>query len=717
MNGPDNNASQLARLARSVVRPDLAIVLLVVLTVMLMVLPLPPLVVDMLVASSMSSGVLILMVALYLRTPVEFSTLPAVILIATVFRLALSITTTRLILLEAEAGEIIATFGEFVIAGNVLVGLVVFLIITIVQFIVITKGAERVAEVGARFTLDGLPGKQMSIDADLRNGDIDQAEARRRRKLLEKESSFFGAMDGAMKFVKGDAIAGLIIIFVNLIGGIAVGSLQHGMSMGEAARVYSLLTVGDGLVSQIPALFVSITAGTVVTRVTSEAGDTLGNEIGAQLIADPRALGYAAGVTLLLGLVPGFPFAIFLFLALLLGGLSLMLARRTAPGAASAAAEAARATAEIPHPPSRFRLALAPDLHGTLAHQALAAALLRGRERLLADLAIELPRIDVSIDPAALSDGWAITVDDVPVTEGRLDAGVLLVADDAEHLALADIASGGIVTLPGQPKATSVDAALRGRLDEAGIVYRTAEEALAAAAVHLLAEYAPHFIGAAEARGFLQRQEVPEPELARDLAKLLPAPRLADVLRRLAEESVPLAQARALLETLVDWAPREQDPAALAERVRHALRRQICFRLADPDRAIAAVVIEHEAEVALRGALRQGPAGAQLALPEASARELIRRIRAETEGRRAGPGGPVVLCATDLRRHLRGLLVRHGILLPVIATAELAPEFTVQPIGTVRLGTPQPAATAAPPRAAAGPPTPAIARPLPEAAE
>jgi type III secretion protein V len=706
-------SGETMRLVRAIVRPDMGIVLLVVLTVMLMVLPLPPLVVDMLVATSMSMGILVLMVALYLKTPVEFSTLPAVILIATVFRLALSITTTRLILLEAEAGAIIATFGEFVIAGNVLVGLVVFLIITIVQFIVITKGAERVAEVGARFTLDALPGKQMSIDADLRNGDIDQAEARRRRRLLEKESSFFGAMDGAMKFVKGDAIAGLIIIFVNLIGGIAVGTLQHGMTMGQAVQVFSLLTVGDGLVSQIPALFVSITAGTVVTRVTSEASDTLGNEIGAQLIADPRALGYAAGVTLLLGLVPGFPFAIFLFLAALLGGIALMLARRTHADEAAVAADAAEAAgrAETLAPPSRFRLLLGPDLHAGLAQPALAASLAQGRERLMADLAIALPRIEVVIDAAQSADGWAVSVDDVPVTEGRLATAALLVTDDPEHLVLAGIAPAGEVTLPGQRASTQVDAAARVALDAAGIGYRTAEEALAAATTHVLAEYAPHFIGAAEARGFLQQHDAAEPELARELSKLLPPPRLAEVLRRLAEERVPLGHARALLETLVDWAPREQDTAALAERVRHALRRQICFRLADADRAIGAVVIEHEAEAALRGALRQGPAGAQLALPEAAARELIRRIRAETEGRRAGALGPVVLCATDLRRHLRGLLARHGILLPVIATAELAPEFTVQPIGTVRLGAPAPATAAPAPRA------PATPRALPEAAE
>ena len=245
-------------------RQDLLLVGLLVLAIFMMILPLPTAVVDTLIAVNMGMTIMMLMVAVYLRDPLSFSTLPSVILLLTVFRLSLSITTTRLILVQADAGRIVETFGNFVVAGNLVVGLVVFLIITIVQFVVITKGAERIAEVSARFSLDALPGKQMSIDSDLRSGVIDVGEARRRRNHLQKESQLYGAMDGAMKFVKGDAIAGLVIIAVNLIGGVAVGTLQDGMSIGTALQVYALLTVGDGLIAQIPALFVSITSGTTM---------------------------------------------------------------------------------------------------------------------------------------------------------------------------------------------------------------------------------------------------------------------------------------------------------------------------------------------------------------------------------------------------------------------------------------------------------------------
>jgi type III secretion protein V len=245
----------------------------------MMILPMPTALADVLIATNIGLAVLLMMVAIYITAPVEFSTLPSVILITTAFRLSLSITTSRMVLVQGDAGSIIRTFGEFVIAGNVVVGLVVYLIITMVQFVVITKGSERVAEVAARFTLDALPGKQISIDTDLRNGDIDANEARRRRRNLEKESQLYGAMDGAMKFVKGDAIASLVIIIVNLIGGITIGCLQRGLPFSGAAQTYSLLAVGDGLIAQIPALLISLTAGVIVTRATSETGGNLGRDI------------------------------------------------------------------------------------------------------------------------------------------------------------------------------------------------------------------------------------------------------------------------------------------------------------------------------------------------------------------------------------------------------------------------------------------------------
>ena len=294
-------------------RNDLMLALLLVAVIVLIILPMPTVLVDVLIALNMGLSTILLMTAIYLKGPLEFSTFPSVLLVTTLFRLALSITTTRLILLQGDAGEIVYTFGNFVVGGNLTVGIVIFLIITIVQFLVITKGSERVAEVSARFSLDGMPGKQMSIDADMRGGAIDMEEAQRRRALVEKESQLYGSMDGAMKFVKGDAIAGLIIIFVNIAAGVSIGVFSKGLPAGEALQLYSILTVGDGLISQIPALLISITAGIIVTRVSTEEASDLGSEIGSQLMAKPKALLVGGGLLLGFGLVPGFPTLTFFF--------------------------------------------------------------------------------------------------------------------------------------------------------------------------------------------------------------------------------------------------------------------------------------------------------------------------------------------------------------------------------------------------------------------
>jgi type III secretion protein V len=380
----------MSMLARLGFRSDLAVVAVLIAAIMLMIVPMPTLAVDTLLAFNLGVSVLLLMVAFYLQTPVQFSTLPAVILIATVFRLSLSIAITRLVLVQADAGEIIRTFGEFVVAGNIMVGLVIFLIITIVQFIVITKGAERIAEVAARFSLDAMPGKQMAIDADFRSGEIDQATARQRRRALEQESQLYGAMDGAMKFVKGDAIAGLVIIVINLVGGLVIGVMQHGMSFAQAGQTYSILTVGDGLVAQIPALFVSITAGTVVTRVSGGDADSLGGEIALQLGKDSRALWLAATIALLIGCIPGFPTVIFMVISVGLGLLARAATRRRV-----AAVQDALPKSPVPPPPARVQVAVCRALAVEITTDRLHGAITRSAAALARELGIPVPPADI----------------------------------------------------------------------------------------------------------------------------------------------------------------------------------------------------------------------------------------------------------------------------------------------------------------------------------
>ncbi|HEX3901728.1 MAG TPA: flagellar biosynthesis protein FlhA, partial [Polyangia bacterium] len=307
---------------------DLALAGLVVSIVGMMIVPLPTPLLDLLISVNIAAAVTLLLVAIYVSDALKIATFPTLLLLTTLFRLALEVSATRLILLRADAGEVIRAFGNFVVAGNLVVGAVIFLILTMIQFLVVSKGSERVAEVAARFTLDAMPGKQMSIDAELRAGHIDHNEARRRRAALARESQLFGSMDGAMKFVKGDAVAGLIIIAVNMIGGIAIGTMQNGMGVSEAMQRYSLLTIGDGLVSQIPALLISITAGLIVTRVASDDNRDLGSDISRQLVHEPKALMITSAILFLFAIVPGFPTIVFLSLSALCGGGGYMIARK-----------------------------------------------------------------------------------------------------------------------------------------------------------------------------------------------------------------------------------------------------------------------------------------------------------------------------------------------------------------------------------------------------
>ena len=663
-------------------RQDLVIVALLVATILLMILPLPTVLVDVLIACNMTFAVLLLMVAVYLKTPLELSVLPSVILIATVFRLALSIGTTRLVLMQADAGEIIQTFGEFVIGGSLVVGLVIFLIITIVQFVVVVKGAERVAEVAARFTLDALPGKQMSIDGELRSGDIDLAEAMRRRQTLEKESQLYGAMDGAMKFVKGDAIAGLIIVAVNMIGGLAVGVMQHGMSFSQALHVYSLLTIGDGLVAQIPALFIAITSGTIVTRVTTSESRNLGADIAGQLGANPTALMMAAGVVALLGFVPGFPTLIFLGIAAVLA-IGVVLRRRRR------AAEEAEADPVVTNEPmvivdDIMTLHLSPRLAEGLGRGVAAGLAVEAASELEQSLGVPFPVARPMADPDLAADRFRIDIEGVPVEQGHARAGWLLLRDDPMHLDLLDLTAETLES-EGQPATQWIDGRHEAALVEAGIGHATAAEVVAEALERALRRNAPGFLGIQETHAFLKAIEVTRGDLVREAQRSLSLHQVTDIFRRLLEEGISLRNHRLVLETLAEWGGKEQDVLLLTEYVRGGLKRQICHAHADARKVIDALILDRAAEDLVRQSIRQTAVGTFLTLPEGHAEELIDTVRGHL--RRTGADGrpPVILTALDTRRFLRQTLVRNRVEATILSYAEIAPDYTVQPVAVIRL--------------------------------
>ncbi len=608
-------------------RQDLVLVALLVLTTVMMILPMPTVFADILIATNIALAVLLMMVAIYIAGPVEFSTLPTVILVTTAFRLSLSITTSRMILVQGDAGDIIRTFGEFVIAGNIVVGLVVYLIITIVQFVVITKGSERVAEVAARFTLDALPGKQISIDTDLKNGDIDQSEARRRRRMLEKESQLYGAMDGAMKFVKGDAIASLVIIVVNLVGGMAIGVLQRSLSFSEAVQTYSLLAVGDGLIAQIPALLISLTAGVIVTRVTSVAGGNLGRDIVSQLTADARVLQVASAVLAGLALVPGFPVSVFLTLAIVLGAAGWALSTRQRKAGAMALAEARSASNAGPEAAH-----LVVQASASLAAEGLAlqAALQAVQAEMSSRLGIAVPALHVV---QGGEDGeWRFECDGIPVSSGM--------AASADQVAGA--VAGALAGIAGQ------------------------------------------FLGIQETQALITRMEAGYADLVREALKGAPLPRLAEVLRRLVTEGVPVTNLRAVLEAVAEWGPREANNAVLAEHARIALRRLICHGLAGAGKTVPAILVDGAADEALQGKIHAGPNGLQLAPDQATLDWLLSGLGTFLEPASRGDQMPAVICSMELRRHLRSLLSRHGLPVAVLSHGEIAPEFMVKVVGTLR---------------------------------
>jgi type III secretion protein V len=669
---------------------DAALAAVVLLVVAMMVVPLPTLLLDVLITANMAVGVLLLLVALYVPDGLSFTSFPTLLLVTTLYRLGLNVSSTRLVLLQGDAGEVIRAFGGFVVRGNYVVGAVVFLILTLIQFIVIAKGSERVAEVGARFTLDAMPGKQMAIDAELRTGAIGQDEARRRRRTLQRESQFYGAMDGAMKFVKGDAIAGIVITVVNVVGGLAIGVLQRDMSAVESLRLYGLLTIGDGLVSQIPSLLISTAAGLVVTRVASEdEGSSLGGEVGRQIFGNPRALGLAAAFLVVLALIPGLPTVPFLALAGVLGALSWRRSREGAPAGdddanlrpeARREQQAKRQLVPLVVPVS---LDLGPELAREVLDERGGGPLLEGevprvREAVFQRLGVAVPGVRARAAALAPRE-YVISMQEVPVTRGECREGLFVAAPPAALASLGIEPLGEPSTAPpgvwvAESARPLLEAAGHAPLGAVGVLGRHLEEVLTRRAHELL--------GLQETQSMLDQLERAYPALVRNVVpKPVSLPLLADVLRRLVEEGVSVRPLREILEALALHGAAEKDPVALTEAVRGALRRAITHRHARAG-ALSVYLLDPLIEDTVRDAIQRTATGSYLALPPDLARDVVQAV-ARTLG---AATSPVVLTQSDVRRFVRRLLENEHPQLTVLSYQELDPTVTVQPLGRIGLG-------------------------------
>jgi type III secretion protein V len=683
---------------------DVVLAGLVIGIIGMMIVPLPTPLLDILLTLNITAAVTLLMVSLYVPRALDIAAFPSILLLTTLFRLGLNISTTRLILLDADAGSVVDAFGHFVVQGNFVVGAVIFLIITIIQFIVIAKGSERVSEVAARFTLDAMPGKQMSIDADLRAGAFDMDEARRRRGEVQRESQLFGSMDGAMKFVKGDAIAGIVITVINIIAGLIIGILQQGMPAGEAAQTYTLLTIGDGLVSQIPALLVSMTAGVIVTRVADGSDDShLGSDIFTQLTNHPKAIAIAAGLLGVLAAVPGLPTGPFLAMGVAVGLVAWGLFDRTAADSAlgepdvaevdrvedEARQEAMQAEMLIPAV-TPLTLEMGTELTAAISDERLdwleemTAPI---REGIFHERGVKIPALRIRPDSRRVAaDAFSIRIDEVNVDRAVYPIGKQLVDASSEDLEIFQVAAASTRHPVHHRPASWVGTEEAEGLEEAG--YGTWDVAgyLVLRLTATLGEQAHEFVTIQQVQGMLEQLERLYPALVEEASpKVLDRQALTEVLRRLAEEGVSLRYLPKMLQTLADRGQAIQEPALLVEEVRAGLSRYITDCHADPDGTVVVYVVDPEVESTIEGAIRHGDGGRFLALdPDLSRRILDNATRVMRPDIEAGRT-PIVLTGQDVRVYVRKLLALEVERVTVLSYRELSPSLKIQPIAEIAL--------------------------------
>jgi flagellar biosynthesis protein FlhA len=683
-------------------RGDIGLALGILTILVVLVMPLPPLVLDLLLAVSIILSILILMTSLFIQAPLEFSSFPTVLLISTMLRLSLNLASTRLILSHghegtAAAGHVIEAFGNFVMGGNFVIGMIVFIILVIVNFVVITKGSGRIAEVAARFHLDAMPGKQMAIDADLSAGLIDEKTAKERRKELEDESGFFGAMDGASKFVRGDAIAGLLIVFINVIGGMIIGIAQQSMSFGDAARAYTLLTVGDGLVTQIPALIVSTAAGLLVSKagITGAADKAL---IG-QLSGYPRALGMSAGVMLVLAALPGIPMLPFL----LLGGGAAYFAwtadkrKRTkvaaeakaaadAPAAAAAAAAAAeepiQAALKIDDLKIELGYALLPLVNAPDGTDRLTEQIKALRRSLAIEMGFVMPSVRILDNVQLEANTYIIKIKEVDAGQGRIWPANYMVMDPM----------GGQVSVPGihttEPTfglpATWIDAALKEEATLKGYTVVDAATVLSTHLTELLKNNVADLLSYGEVQKLLKELPKEQGELVKDIVPAqITISGIQRVLQLLLSERISIRDLSTILEGIADAAAFSRNPSTIVEHVRARLARQICAQHTSMNGYLPLIALSAKWEHAFAESIVGTGEERSLAMQPSKLSEFISLVRERFEQAAREGEAPVLVTSAGIRPFVRSLVERFRAQTSVMSQSEIHPRARLKTVGSI----------------------------------
>jgi type III secretion protein V len=696
----------LSRISRNT---DILIAVVVVGIVGMLIVPLPTHLLDILITANISISVILLLTAIYIPRALTVSVFPTLLLLTTLYRLSLNVSSTRLILLQADAGEVIRAFGQFVVRGNYVVGAVLFIILTLIQFIVIAKGSERVAEVAARFTLDAMPGKQMSIDADMRSGAIDQDEGKRRRRELERESALYGAMDGAMKFVKGDTIASIIIAVINIVGGLLIGVMQRGMEVGDAAKIYTILTIGDGLVSQIPALLISTSAGVIVTRVQGEEeGAHLGKDITTQLSSQPRAIALAAALLIVLALVPGLPTVPFLVLGSITGAGGYYLLKKESKGGKEEEGEGAEEGAAIEpgprepiNPDSELFVpvvtpivlevsdALVPFVDSRQDGGKFLFELVPFmRDGLFVELGVRFPGVRARGNPSLPPGGYTIQINEVPAVTAQLNLGHVLVNDTVDRLKLMGIQGEPALNPATRQPCAWVAEEHKALLDGSGLTTWDPASYLLLHLSAVLRRHAKEFLGIQEVQAGLDQLDKAFPALVKEcIPKVVNLIKLTDVMQRLVEEEVSVRDFRSILQSLAEWGQLEADAVMLTEHVRASMRRYISHKFARGTGTLVVYLLDPQIEEAIRGAIKHTSSGSHLALEPELAQEILGAVRRECGNLPPSAQRPVILTAMDVRRYVRKLL-DYEFMPPfgVVSYQELSPELNIQPVSRIAIG-------------------------------
>lgn len=670
-------------------RPELIILVIMIMVVVMLIIPLPTYVVDFLIGLNLTIALLIFLGSFYITRILDFSTFPSILLISTIFRLAISISTSRLVLADADAGEIIASFGEFVIADNLVVGFVIFFIVTVVQFIVITKGSERIAEVAARFSLDAMPGKQMSIDADLRAGVIDETEVKRRRRDLEAESQLYGALDGAMKFIKGDAIAGIIIIFVNLLGGIAVGVFQHGMDISQAMSIFTLLTIGDALVAQIPALLISISGGLIVTRVNNNENNNLGIKIIQDMFSNKFVLVITAILAIALGLLPGFPLPVFIILAILLLAVFFKHKRNEKKSeyslngiqqeADSAEVKAKPIMIDGQYIPETIPLIITAwkGYQDYFGEHNLSSLLKRN---FFVEYGVRLPDIVMNYDENFERGKLAVAINEIQVATYHIIPSMCKVLMRGEEL---QILEPNVQTIETQQGSTYwLPEEFTDKAQQLGFYTRSAIDEFYACVSTLLVHNISEFFGIQETKALLDDLEKKYPELLKECYRSNTVQRITEVFQRLLQERISIRNMRLILEALVQWAPKEKDPIMLVEHVRGVLARYISNRFSS-NGIIRALVMPHEMENDIRAGIRQTSNGTFINLPPPETENIIKRLESSLSINDMDARDIILMVSLDIRRFVKKLVEGTYPEMEVLSFGDISTSVKVDIVGSL----------------------------------